>query len=402
MDSNISKSLFSILLLLISCMDKEKSNRKGYEIIGRVKNISASRIYMNAMVLDSAGQPKWPVIDSADYVNETFVLKRDTLLLEPAWATQIFYIDSVTKKTSSLSFNNQYLSTKEKPSLYGDFILENAIVDIEGDAKDKNGLKLIGSKETDFLFKYSLMSPPDKVYKISRKIDSALQTFDTSLLVTYKKQKDSLLKNYKTNFKKIIKRHPGNFQALKNTWENANYFKPDELQDMANIFDKELLELPTGKKLIEFIAHANKLTTGNIFPDFGYTDTTGKKKLLQDVKGKNGTLIVFWASWCGPCRQEIPELKSFYNTYNPKGISVVSISCDSDFKTWKEALVNEQMVWQNLSNLPGNYEDIFSKYNIKAIPFIFLLNNNNQILLSGNLMFEEIMLRLKQEGISSI
>ncbi len=395
--------MFAILFLLTSCVNSQKEiQHRGYEITGHVKNIPADQVYMSVMVLDTAGQPKWPTIDSAEYVNETFILRRDTQLIEPAWATEIFYIDSITKITSPLSFNNQYLSTKEKPALYGGFILENAVMDIEGDAKGKNGLKLIGSKETDFLFKYDLMSPPDKVYKMNAKINSALETFDTSLLVTYKKQKDSLLEKYKTNFKKIIKRHPGNFQALSNTWNNANYFTLDELQDLANIFDKELLESPTGKKLIEFIAHAKQLTTANVFPDFGYMDTTGKKNSLQDVKGKNGTLIVFWASWCGPCRQEIPELKSFYNTYYPKGISIVSISCDNDFEKWKEALVKEQMVWQNLSNLPGNYEDIFSKYNIKAIPFMFLLNSSNQILLSGNLLIEEIMLRLKQEGISSI
>ncbi|MEP7231780.1 MAG: TlpA disulfide reductase family protein [Ginsengibacter sp.] len=399
----IGRSIFATLFLLTSCINSQKEiHSRGYEITGHVKNISTHRVYMSVMVLDTAGQPKWPTIDSAEYVNETFIFRRDTQLIEPAWAAGIFYVDSVTKKTSSLSFNNQYLSTKEKPSSYGNFILENAIIDIKGDAKDKNGLKLTGSKETDFLFKYSLMNPPDKVYKMSAKINSALQIFDTSLLIFCKKQKDSLLKNYKTNFKKIIKQHPGNFQALSNIWNNANYFTLDELQDLANIFDKELLELPTGKKPIEFIAHTKQLTTGSVFPDFGYMDTTGKKNSLQDVKGKNATLIVFWASWCGPCRQEIPELKSFYNTYYPKGISIVSISCDNDFEKWKEALVKEQMVWQNLSNLPGNYQDIFSKYNIKAIPFIFLLNGNNQILLSGNLMIEEIILRLKQEAISSI
>ncbi|MDQ2863205.1 MAG: hypothetical protein M3R50_06055, partial [Bacteroidota bacterium] len=63
-----------------------------------MKNIGARRVYLNTMVLDSVGQTKWPVIDSADYINESFILKSDIQLIEPAWATQIFYIDSVTKK----------------------------------------------------------------------------------------------------------------------------------------------------------------------------------------------------------------------------------------------------------------------------------------------------------------
>ncbi len=147
----LSRSIFAILFLLASCVNSQKEiHRLGYEVTGHVKNIPAHRIYMNAMVLDTAGQPKWPIIDSAEYVNETFILRRDTQLIEPAWSAGIFYVDSVTKKIVSLSFNNHYLSTKEKPSLYGDFILENAIIDIEGDAKSKNGLKLIGSKAVSY------------------------------------------------------------------------------------------------------------------------------------------------------------------------------------------------------------------------------------------------------------
>ena len=111
--------------------------------MAHIKNIRAHRVYLNTMVLDSAGQPKWPVIDSADYFNESFILKKDTQLIEPAWATQIFYIDSVTKKQVSLAFNNKYLSTKENPSRYASFVLENAIMTIVGDVNKKAGLNLV-------------------------------------------------------------------------------------------------------------------------------------------------------------------------------------------------------------------------------------------------------------------
>lgn len=335
---------------------------------------------MNAMVLDTAGQPHWPVIDSADYTNGSFVLQRDTQLIEPAWACGIFYIDSVTKKKTNLIFNNKYFSTKKNPSLFGGFILENTAIKVEGEVKNKFGLSLTGAKETDFDFQYGLMQPPAQLSFIEEKMDSVRETTDTLTLASFRSQRENLLQKYKDNFKKIINSHPSYFQALFNVYQNANYFTVAELQRFTEVFDKKLLELPTGKKLITFIKNENKLLPGKVFPEFIYMDTTGEKISLADVKGSKGTLIVFWASWCGPCREEIPELKKLYHVYHSKGISIVSISCDNDSKSWKKALQQEQMLWPNLSNLPGYYGDIFSKYNIKAIPLMFLLDGESNII----------------------
>ena len=394
----MTRNVFLFFLMVTSCTSKEKEelNRTGYIITGQVKNIPATRIFMNTMVLDSAGQPKWPVIDSADYNGETFILKRDTLLAEPAWATEIFYIDSITKTLADLAFNNKYLSTKEKPSKFAGFILENAAIQIQGDIKNKNGLKMRGSKETDFNFQYGLMQPPYTIHALNQKIDAAMQTPDTSLSASYRIEKHNLMQAYKASFKNIIRDHPSYFESLFNIYNNADVFTPGELQTLIGILDKKLLLLPTGKKLIEFAEKGRRLLPRDSFPDFTYMDTTGKKTTLDDVKGKYGTLIIFWASWCGPCRQEIPELKELYNQYNSKGISLVSISLDNSFTAWKKALLKEQMPWQNLSNLPGYYAEIYSKYNIKAIPLMFLLDKNKNILLANPQTIEEIKSRLNQ------
>ncbi len=178
MDLITKNIILSLVLFLhpVLIKKKKKQIQKDTKLPGTSKNIPATRVFMKTMVLDSSGRPTWPVIDSADYDGATFILKRDTLLIEPALATQIFYIDSVTKKQVDLGINNKYLSTKENPSLYASFILENADINIDNDIKDKNGLKIEGSKETDFDFHYGLMQPPAKIDDVNQKIDETMQT----------------------------------------------------------------------------------------------------------------------------------------------------------------------------------------------------------------------------------
>ena len=137
-----------------------------------------------------------------------------------------------------------------------------------------------------------------------------------------------------------------------------------------------------------------KLQTGKLFPDFNYFTTNSETKKLNDVKGTNYTLIVFWASWCNPCRQEIPELKKLHNEYQKKGVSIVSISIDRDINKWKQALAAENMPWANLSNLPGNYNEVMEQYNIKAIPEMYLLDKDNKII-SNPRSVDEIRMILK-------
>ena len=175
----------------------EKNHTKNYVITGHVANIPASKVYLNTMKFNSEDRAYWPTIDSAEYVNGKFVLNRDTILVEPAWASNLFYIDSLTGKNVNLAFDNKYFSTKDKPSRNGSFILENAIIKIDGDINDKNGLLFEGSKETDFDFKYSLMRPTyTKLEAIDKKIDSAKHAPDTSTVASFRMEKEELNKKF--------------------------------------------------------------------------------------------------------------------------------------------------------------------------------------------------------------
>lgn len=142
------------------------------------------------------------------------------------------------------------------------------------------------------------------------------------------------------------------------------------------------------------IVTSASLHTTSSFPAFNYPDTSGKKISLNEVKGKKATLIVFWASWCSPCRKEIPALKTFYGQYKDKGISIVSVSVDQNITAWKKAVKEEKMPWSNIANLPSDGQEIMEFFGIKSVPTMFLLDGNNQILLSDP-TFEQVLAKVK-------
>lgn len=125
------------------------------------------------------------------------------------------------------------------------------------------------------------------------------------------------------------------------------------------------------------------MRTDQPMPDFSFTDHgTGMRMSLHDIcKNSNYVLIDFWASWCAPCRKEIPNLKAMYELYHDKGFEIVSISADSDKDAWLEALAKENLQWPN--DLDGK-QGICKLYNVQFYPTVYLLDNNACVLASND------------------
>lgn len=373
--------IYLILISLISfnCLGQE--TKKGYIIKGDIANMPAKSVYLVMMKRDAKEQLTSPVVDSAKVINNKFTLNKDTVLEIPAWATGLFYIDTISKKRVSISFLNNDPSPEKKNRLNGNLTLDNATILIKGDLKEQKGVRISGSRETDFQMKYGLLAGP-ATQKINKLIDSLKSANNIPQLTLAKEKHNEIIKAYKSYFKRIITENPATWLALLNLYQNASSFTSEELEELAGLFDKQLLQTSTGKKLTNYITQSKLLLVSKPFIDFNYADVNDKKFTLNNVKGKNGTLIVFWASWCGPCREEIPKLKEYYKTYAAKGIAIVSISADHDINSWRKALKEEKMPWPNLNSLPGNFKEITAKYNVSAIPAMFLLDKENKIVLA--------------------
>ena len=125
--------------------------------------------------------------------------------------------------------------------------------------------------------------------------------------------------------------------------------------------------------------------TGDMAPELNFKSPDGKSYKLSSLRGKY-VLVDFWASWCGPCRKENPNLVSAYNKYKNatfkkgKGFEVFSVSLDNNTAKWKNAISKDHLSWKyHVSDLSGWYSEAVKLYGIKSVPQSFLINPKGKI-----------------------
>ena len=125
----------------------------------------------------------------------------------------------------------------------------------------------------------------------------------------------------------------------------------------------------------------NKVSDVEMIKDFTMTSVDGKKVSLKDEVAKHEiTIVDFWASWCGPCMHEVPNLVSLYNKYKDTGLGIVGISLDEDEDSWKSAIEENKMSWTQLSDLQGWNNAAARLYEVESIPHILVVNKKGEII----------------------
>ncbi len=120
-------------------------------------------------------------------------------------------------------------------------------------------------------------------------------------------------------------------------------------------------------------------TDGSMAPDINLPTPAGNNVALSSLKGKY-VLLDFWASWCGPCRHENPNVVAAYNKYKDKNFTVFSVSLDNDKDKWQEAIKRDELDWTHVSDLKGWQSGAAAMYGVEAIPANFLIDPSGKII----------------------
>lgn len=171
---------------------------------------------------------------------------------------------------------------------------------------------------------------------------------------------------------------------------NYTYFTPDAHEVFDQLSD-QAKESHYGQ-IVKNKVYPESLI-GKKVPGFSVVGQDGKEYSLQQLlEGKKYVLIDFWASWCAPCRKEIPNLKKEYAQYHDKGFEIISISTDKVEADWFKALDQEKLVWHNFRDTDGSISKL---YKVQAIPAMFLVDANG-VLIAENLRGEELANKLSE------
>ena len=150
-------------------------------------------------------------------------------------------------------------------------------------------------------------------------------------------------------------------------------------ESLAQRFEKENPNSPHAKSLIGRVARIKGVSVGAPAPEIALNDTTGTPVPLSSLRGKY-VLIDFWASWCGPCRAENPNVVRMYNKFKDKGFAIYSVSLDQAKANWTKAIRNDNLTWTHVSDLKFWQSAAAQQYGVQAIPATFLLDKDGKII----------------------
>jgi thiol-disulfide isomerase/thioredoxin len=192
----------------------------------------------------------------------------------------------------------------------------------------------------------------------------------------------------------FIQKHPESFKSLDLLLSMYSKLEKNQSKELFNSLSFELQNHSKGKYLRYNLFELEELISINAKAlSFTQKDTSGRDVSLKQFSGKY-LLLDFWASWCGPCRAEIPKMKNVYDKYKNKGFEIVAISLDTNKDKWKKAISEEKIsVWCHLSDLQGGANEVAIKYGIRTIPSNFLLDKDGNIIaknLSGDKLSEKL------------
>lgn len=307
--------------------------------------------------------------DYKGYLYLNYNNKRDSCLIEK----NRFHFEG---RTSNENIYMAFFSTKRVAAMDKNFYLENKNISMEIDIINRK----IRETELDWIV----------INKITGTKTSLIEKDFEDFINKYQNDKDWLVKKY-LKLDEIISENPRN-QYSGELLQSVSLDSLVDLKQLEIIYNKLDLASQIPSTIINLkqkIYPAKSLKIGKQMLDFELPNEKGK--LINTIDYRGSILFVdFWASWCAPCRKQIPEIKLIHEKFKHKKFKILSVSIDKEKEKWILALKKEKMVWENVLDIREFNSPITLEYEINSIPNTFLIDENG-VIIANNPSIEEII-----------
>lgn len=357
-------------------------------------------IYLSLLaviVLSCSSEPQFVIngkIDDADTI--TFLLqKRDD--------GKIITIDSVFSKKGSFKMKGSVsfpdmvqliaLNTPYRTSFY----LENSKISITGKLDSLFNAKVTGSVTQDEYQAFVTANKPlsDKYSKLYEEYQVANQQNNEARVAEIEKEAEILQNEMNTLQKDFIRNNPSSYVSPSILRSMSYEMEPEEIESVINALDPGVAGVPVIQELKARIAVMKSVAAGQKAPDFTMSDVNGNPVSLSSKIGSKLLLIDFWAAWCGPCRQENPNVVKVYKEFHNKGFDVFGVSLDQTKEDWLKAIADDKLTWTHVSDLQYWNNSAARLYAVNAIPANFLIDETGTII-ARNLRGEDLYNKVKE------
>jgi peroxiredoxin len=359
MKGNLTAIISAISFLIVSCHGsdtKEKPEEiktdSSYAIIGKVTGLDSGKVVLSHRQFD----------------------RSDTTLLDHGFFT--FKGKADTPELCTITINNQAKR----------FFLRNGKISMLIKKDSLQYAQITGilvQEQYNYFTNQMIKTVTDRMSQIDKAYDSANNKKDKRAMDSLDKIYTALDLEQKQFVMDFTVSHPNSVVSAYEIYNNFSYNpRAGQIDSLFQELDTTVRVTYFGR-LIENIVEKAKLTAiGMPAPDFTNNDVNDKPISLSSFKGKY-VLLDFWASWCGPCRLENPNVVKAFHKYHDKGFDILGVSLDDTKADWLQAIKKDGLDWTQVSDLKGWQASAASLYGVKGIPMNYLIDKNGIIVAKG-------------------